>query len=211
MKKVYRIVILFLILNLSSNSFSQGNLTINLGASIPISEYSETIGIGAGLGLQYIYPLSDNGLGIFVGIESIYNGLKESITKEIQDINQDINFRWQKILNFPLSTGLNYNHRLNEKFTLFANGGLTFTILKLTDQVVTSPNDKSTIKTNLTSSFGVKFGVGIEFKEKITLSLNYLGFNKYDLHKKAEYSGTTKYFDSKLKVDMGTLCLGYRF
>ena len=69
---------------LTSNVYSQGNFSIHFGPLLPLSSFADDnldddeaggAGIGFGLGVHYVYSLSESGLGLFGGIDFNYNGL----------------------------------------------------------------------------------------------------------------------------------------
>lgn len=82
MKNFKIIALLLLSICYTAKTYSQGNVTIHFGPSFPVSDFAsddiddEDAGgaaVGINFGLQYIYPLSESGLGLFGGIDFNYN------------------------------------------------------------------------------------------------------------------------------------------
>jgi len=78
MKNFKFIALLLLSICFTAKTYSQGYVSIHFGPSSPVSDFAsddiddENAGgaaVGINLGLQYIYPLSESGLGIFGGID----------------------------------------------------------------------------------------------------------------------------------------------
>lgn len=208
-----------------ASTFSQGKFSFNLQGSLPVSDYgsddiddedSGGAGIGGGLGIQYIHPIMENGLGIFVGFDAIYNGYKKSVKDDMEAsleslVGTQLDIKWSKLLNFPLSAGLNYSKSTDSGIGLFANLGLTYNFFKETDLVLEANGEKITGETELASAFGVKVGGGLLLNDKTSIFINYLGLGKHDLNMTLKGGGESVDMDSEGKIDIVTIGLGFVF
>lgn len=78
---------------------AQNSLDIKVGVASPLSDFGsqdindENAGgaaLGFNIGLKYTYQLSDNGLGLFAGLDFNYNGLSKDIKNDIEDLYESI-------------------------------------------------------------------------------------------------------------------------
>jgi opacity protein-like surface antigen len=224
--KNFKIVafILFSVL-LTAKTYSQGNVSIHFGPSFPVSDFASDdmdnddaggAAIGLNVGLQYVYPLSESGLGIFGGIDFVYNGLKKDVKDDAEKLyesmginNADIKF--YKYINVPITAGLNYSYQADDKLGVFANAGLAVNFLKVTDLEVKAMGTTVTTEMDLANSIGFKIGGGILINNKTSISVDYLGLGKHDIEGQASTTGYSEDFDGELKVDIITLTLGIKF
>ncbi len=81
-----------------------------------------------GLGLEYTYPLTKTGLGLFLGIDINYNRTNSDYKDNIVDASDgfidedDITF--PSHFNIPISVGLNYTFKADDKLSVYTNLGL---------------------------------------------------------------------------------------
>lgn len=203
---------------------AQGKFSMHAGLAIPVMDFGsgdiedEDAGgaaLGLNLGLQYVYPLTESGLGLFGGIDFTYNGLQKSIkddSKELYEllgINGDITF--YKYINIPISAGLNFTHQANENTAIFANAGMVFNMLKITDMVIEMGNVEATTEIDMATNLGAKLGGGIIFNNKYSVALNYLALGTHNLEGRVSFMGMFEDVEGKGKVDMLTLTLGFHF
>src|SRR5688572_21370785 len=99
MKNVKSYVFVLLTFSLTIEAYSQSSVNIHIGPSIPVSDFGsddlddEDAGgaaIGLNMGLQYVYQLSESGLGIFGGIDFNYNGLKKDVKEDTEDLYESL-------------------------------------------------------------------------------------------------------------------------
>lgn len=227
MKTLKLVVISLLVMNLSINSFSQSGLTFNLLGALPVSDYgsddiedenSGGVGFGFGAGVQYVRPLMPMGLGIFVGIDAIYAGYKQSVKEDWEEYYESqfgsgLDFTWPKIFNFPISAGLNYTFETGGGgMGIFANAGLTYNFMKMTDTVLEADEGTVTSETDLAKKLGFKIGAGIILNEHISVFVNYLGLGEHELNGHVKSEGLeTLDFEGKQKIDIITAGIGIRF
>ena len=225
--KIFKLLFgMFFFFFLTTNTFSQGSFSTNLGVLIPVSDYASDdiydedsggAGTGLGLGLQYLYPITQNGLNLFCGVDLFYNGLKKSVKNDIEDMYNSLlgisngEYNFFKMINVPISAGLNYTFKSNEKLSVFGNAGITYNFYKITDFVIKAFNETITVESDLSQQFGFKIGGGLLFNDKTSFTINYLGLGKHDLNVSVSGGGMTEKIDSHQKVDMVTITLGIKF
>jgi len=225
---LYIFISLSLIL-LASVAYSQetrkGIFSVSVGPSVPLSDFASDdlnadgaggSGVGLNIGVQYVYPLSQNGLGIFAGIDFNYNGLSKDVKDEFEEIFKGIGFtsldiKFSKYINIPITTGLVYSFQADEKIGVFANAGLAFNLLRITDLVVKSDLPTISSETDLAFSVGFKIGGGILINKKYSVSINYLGLGKHNVEGIAKGDGIYDEFSGEQKVDLLNLKFGVAF
>lgn len=209
---------------LITKTYSQGNVSIHFGPSFPVldfasnedSEYGGGAAVGLNIGLQYIYPLSESGLGLFGGIDFNYNGLKKDIKDDVKELYESLgiystDYKFFKYINVPITAGLNYTYQADDKIGIFANAGLALNFLKITDMEIVVDGQTVTAEVDLANNIGFKIGGGILINQKISISIDYLGLGKHDIEGRAKTSGSSEDIDGEGKIDLLTLTLGYKF
>ena len=225
MKNFKIIAFFFFSVCFTVKTYSQGNVSIHFGPSFPVSDFAlddlddDDAGgaaVGLNVGLQYIYPVSESGLGIFGGIDFNYNGLKKDVKDDIEDLwasiginNADV--KYYKYINVPITVGLNYTYQADDKIGVFANAGLALNFLKITDMELTANGQTVTVEMDLANSIGFKIGGGILINQKTSISIDYLGLGKHDIEGKVKDDDSSMDFDYEQKVDLVTLTLGFKF
>ena len=223
--KIRKIFILAVIItSLKINTYSQGNVSIHFGSSLPVSDFksddinNEEAGgaaIGFNLGINYIYPLSNNHFGLIGGIDVNYNGLTKKTKDEVENYFEmngvyysDIKF--YKYINIPVTFGLNYTFLADQKIVPYVNTGMVLNFLKITNMEVDSYGQIVTSKFDIASNLGLTIGCGILISNKISFSLNYLALGKHDIKGEISSSGYSENIEDKQKVDILTLTIGFR-
>ena len=210
---------------LIAKTYSQGNVSIHFGPSFPVLDFAsddldnEDAGgaaVGLNIGLQYIYPLSESGLGLFGGIDFNYNELQNDVKDDVEELYelmgiQNADYKFYKYINIPIAVGLNYTYQADEKIGVFANAGLALNFLKITDMEIGVDGQTVTTEMDLANGIGFKIGGGILIKQKISISIDYLGLGKHDIDGKVKTTGYSEEFDGEAKVDLLTLILGVKF
>ncbi|SRX73872.1 hypothetical protein [Aequorivita antarctica] len=186
----------------AQNSFAQESVVspknsagfiISFGASFPMADFgnpdlewsyhkNKNLGGGTGIALNidYVLPLADNGIGLFVGAGFNYNGLKRDYKRKYQEETRfyagDITY--QNYYSIPVSTGINFTHNFDETFGLFGNLGIVVNFLKIKDREVNTPSQNITASFDAKTGIGLRLGGGIIFKSKYYFSLNYINVGK---------------------------------
>ena len=159
---------------------AQKKTTIYFGASLPLAEFAsldpeidgaQGAQAGFNFGLEYRYPIAETNLGLIAGVDLYYNGLKKEKKAEISDRTD---FIFSKYINIPVSTGLNYTFKADDKLSVFANASVAWNFLIITDEKVDPPYESvPTISYEPSNSIGFKVGGGILIKDKASLSIEY--------------------------------------
>lgn len=221
--KIFAFVLLSIFLTIKT--YSQGKVSIHFGPSFPVSDFASDdlddeddggAAVGLNVGLQYIYPLSESGLGIFGGIDFNYNSLKKDVKDDIEELYESMginnaDIKYYKYINVPVTAGLNYTYKADDKIGVFANAGLALNFLKITDMELKVNGQTVTTEMNLANSIGFKIGGGILINQKISISIDYLGLGKHDIEGKVKTTGYSEDIDGEGKVDFLTLTLGIKF
>ena len=204
--------------------------SIHLGPSIPISDFGSndvndfadgSAAVGLNVGLEYIYPLSETGLSILGGIDFSYNGLQKEFKDDLDDMfnifqTNDVNIKYFKYINVPITAGLNYTFQVDDEMAVFANARLALNFLKITDLEFEYDGEKEISKFDLANNLGLKIGGGFLISQKISISIDYWGLGEHDINATFIYTGPDPDIDNesdrfKVKVDILTLTLGFRF
>lgn len=220
-------IIAFLLLSIffTTQTFAQGNLTIHFGPSFPVMDFAsddvdnENAGgaaVGFNVGLQYVYPLSESGLGLFGGIDFNYNGLKKDAKDAAEEYYESLGInnadvKYSSYINVPLTAGLHYAYQADDKIGVFANAGLALNFLKMTDMELKANGQTVTTEMDLANSLGFKLGAGILINQKTSIAIDYLGLGNHDIEGKVKTTGYSEDIDGEAKVDLVTLTLGIRF
>ncbi len=219
-------LLIFLLLFATSETLSQNGFDIKVGIASPLSDFGSEdsnndkaagAAIGFNIGLKYTYQLSDNGLGLFAGLDFNYNGLTRDTKNDIEEAFESLgllgaDYTFYNYYNIPFSGGVNYTYMANEKVDLFGNAGITVNLLKISDFVVEGSGIKITSKYDLASALGFRVGGGILFNEKFSIAIDYLGLGRHDINGKARSDGIpTKDIDFDSTVSLLTMRLGYNF
>ncbi len=243
MKKI-KLLLPFLMLLISQGvTYSQTDITsvqkkhsLHFGAVFPLGkfadddmDYNKSSGAATGvnIGYEFIYPLSDGGLGLFACIDINYNELQKSIKDSVDELwgssmVERIDVKLPKYLNIPISTGLNYTFKGNEKLSLYGDLGVLFNILKMTDYIVDGNFNGGnsfgiTTKVDLANSFGYKLGGGLIINKKIVLSINYFSLGEpeingeHKLYNEGVLTFEEEIEDYKPPIDFLTLTIGLKF
>ena len=208
--------------------------SVHLGPSIPISDFASSDGnntdggaaVGLNVGLEYIYPLSETGLDILGGIDFSYNGLNKETKDKIKDgaiedastlfQTNDVNIKYFKYINVPITAGLNYTFQVDDEMAVFANAKLALNFLKITDFEVEYGGEKLIFRYDLANNLGFTIGGGFLINQKISVSIDYLGLGEHDINATFIYTGPDPDIDNesgeiRIRVDILTLTLGCRF
>ncbi len=224
MKTIKIFATILLSVFLTTNIFSQGHFSAHIGPAIPVSDFGsddmddEDAGwaaTGLNLGLQYIYPISENTFGIFGGIDFNYNTLQKDVREDLEAFYEDngihnADFKFNKYINVPVTAGINMNFPAGNNVGIFANAGLALNFLKITDFEIEAAGESYTEETSLATRVGFKIGGGFSFGDKYLISLDYLPLGTHDIDGEMKVVGLSENFDGEVKVDIVTFTIGMR-
>lgn len=203
---------------ISMQSSAQGNLSTHIGPSFPMGKFADdedaefdgAAGIGLGLGAQYVYPLNDNGLGLFGGLDILIHGIKKEIRDDYIEENPDSKFKFESYINIPLSAGIHYAYPVKDNLSLYGKLGLTASFLKMTKFLWEEEGDDDYIeKYDLSTTVGILFGAGVVLNEQIELGFSIMSLGKHKVNGEFEYGTNNDTFDFERQVSLFNLTFGY--
>jgi hypothetical protein len=208
-------VILLMCLNLGASS--QNQYHIHLGTAIPISNFAlygmndimsdPTVGIN--IGWKYLYRFTDKGIGVFAGIDFMYNGISKEYKEEVEkwpDFLWTDPPKYHAYYNIPISTGISYDFRLNDNLFLSCNAGITVNSLLISDLDIGIYKNSS----NPALGLGGKIGVSLIIKNRVSINLDYLGLGSHTVLCES-MTGLTQYkeeWSQDLNLHMLTFTMG---
>lgn len=207
---------------LSGNVFSQNSFSIHAGPAFPLSDFGDDdwddedsglAGVGLNFGGKYVFKLNDKGLGLFLGADFNYNGLKSDVKDDIEDeYGSDVDIKFFKYINVPVTAGLNYTFKANDKIALFGDFGIGPDFLKVTNMTIEEDNEEEEYNYELSTQLAYKIGGGLIVKDKFIIGLDYNGLGEHNIKGEYKYDGDSEDLDSqKLKVSLLTLTFGIQF
>ncbi len=228
MRIVRVLTVLLLFFTSLTDTLSQSRYNIHVGPAFPVSgidiytvNYSDVYSVsssaktGINIGFQYSYQFPNKGIGIFAGIDFIYNDIINEYKVSVDSIFSNIgyeNYEFPKYYNIPVSAGLEYIYEINEKLSLLSNLGMTYNFFKVTDYTYDTMTGDEAIIADWASSFGFKTAIGILYKQKASISIDFLGLGKHEVDIEVIDSGPTEGKGVKeAKVNMLTLTIGWNF
>ena len=210
------------VLLLAGNTYSQNYLSLHGGAAFPLGAFasddmdSEDAGgadMGFCVGGDYTFNVY-KGLGVFLGAELNYNGLKKSVRDEYEDsywsyfMNPDITF--YRYINIPLMIGVDYTLKANDLISFYGDLGVGLDLLKITNMTIEETGMKMTTEFDMANQFAYKAGAGILLKDRWSLGVYYNGLGKHKIRGESKLGGYSQDFDYKQQVSLLTVALGIR-
>lgn len=188
--------------------------SLHFGTSIPVGNFSDKdeggAAVGINVGVKYLYPLNNKGLGLYAGADINYNDLKNDVKDDLKD-NYDVDVKFSKYINIPITAGLNYAYKANEDVAIFGTFGVGLDFLKVTDRTIKYSGEKLVTSFDLSTQLAYKIGGGIVIKDKYIISLYYNGLGNHSLKGEHKYNGNTEDFDADdLKIQSVSLTFGFR-
>ncbi len=228
MKVVRVLTVLLLVLTTLTDSFSQSRFNIHAGPAFPLSKIdmytlnfsdyytvSSSAKTGINIGLQYSYQFPNRGVGIFAGIDFVYNDVINEFKDSVEyylTLMSPRTFEFPKYYNIPISAGLEYIYKINEKLSLFCNLGMTYNFFKVTDYTTDHTWGDYAYEADWANNIGFKTAIVILYKQKASISIDFLGLGKHEVDVKFVRGGTVE--DEGIvdaKVNMLTLTFGWNF
>lgn len=227
MKNIYSLILFVLIFFGAVNGFAQ-NFSIHGGVGMPIGDFADDNGfledngdgggaaIGFNIGAKYTHPLSENGVGLFVGLDICYNGLASDVKDELDDWIGDADVTYSKYINVPISAGVSYKSQSSGNIAFIGNAGLAINFMKVTDleAAVDDLDETISIGFDLANSIGFKFGGGVLLNDKTSIEITYFALGEHDLSGSVnpeEYEDYVGEIEKDQKVDLVTITIGFSF
>jgi len=229
MKSFSKLLLLFLLVaSTGIDSFSQSRFNIHVGPAFPVSKidmytvnYSDVYTVsasaktGINIGLQYSYQFPNRGIGIFAGIDFVYNDIINEYKVSMDTLFSVFgyeSYEFPKYYNIPISAGLEYLYEINEKFSLLCNLGMTYNFFKVTNYTYDTMFGDFAYEADWANNFGFKTAIGVLYKQKASFSIDFLGLGKHEVDIKTIDSGTVEDEGTvEAKVNMLTLTFGWNF
>jgi hypothetical protein len=168
--------------------------------------------IGINTGIRYSYIFSSIGIGAFAGIDFMYNGISEEFIEEVEKFDApytEDNPVIHENYNIPFSTGICYDFMLNDNLLLSSKAGITANSFIISDSEYWS----SKSSTDPSFSVGAIIGVGLIIKDRVSISVDYLGLGKHTVEGETTWGliPSTEEFSMNLNIHMLTLTAGISF
>ncbi len=199
--------------------------SVHLGAAFPTGYFADEdnfpqggAGTGFALGLKKTWALPQNGLGLFLGVDFIYNGANSEL-KDIFDEADESKIPHN--INIPVLIGLNYNCDLDSDLSLWFEAGIgpNFRMISKAEMSIYDYSYNSTIKESykMSTSVALQLGCGFMIKDKVSLGLHYYSLGKAKLeyeYEEEEYSYNSVTYKGSYTgepVNVFMIRLGYNF
>jgi len=225
---IKQLFLAILLLTAVSDSLSQSRYSVHIGPAFPLSKidtytlhYSDVYTVsssaktGIDIGLQYSYQFPNRGIGIFAGVDFVYNDIINEFKDSVESILGDFryeSFEFPKYYNIPISAGLEYIYEINEKLSLLCNLGMTYNFFKVIDYTYDNIFGDYAHKADWANNIGFKTAIGILYKQKASISIDFLGLGEHDVDVKLIDSGTVEDESTvEAKVNMLTVTIGWNF
>lgn len=205
---------------ISGTLIAQIQLSVQGGFSFPTSEFGDDdfsdndsglAAPGIFAGLQFIYPLNQNGLGLFASADLHFNGILRDSKEDFEDLfNSSADITHFKYLNLPLIAGLEYWLRPNEQLALFGNLGIGPNFMKRTNLKVENGNNELKYRWDLATTLAFKISGGFVIQDKYKLGIIYTGLGEQRLKGEIEFDdGDTEDLDrARMSSSMISLMVG---
>lgn len=209
----------------SVNAYSQSSFFFHAGPAFPISDFGNDdvdeddaggANVGLNLGGKYVYPLNNNGLGLFIGADLNYNGLKGSVKDYFEDQYSylgvdDEDITYYKYVNVPVTAGLSGTYAGNGQVSVFGEVGIGVDFLKITDMTIEVNNKDMVTNFDVSAQLAYVIGGGVWINDKVGIGLHYNNLGKHEIDGEMKYAGYTEDLESSdLKVGLVTLTLGVK-
>ena len=221
-------IVLSILLMTGVNTHAQKRFTLNVGTSIPTSDFGKYVAngyyihdytygyasIGLKAGFQYVQPISTIGLGIYGSIDVMRNGLKKKFKDAYEEnINPETKIKHASYWNFPISVGLHYQKGTSdEKLAFYASAGIVANILTISKYRSQTSSFTHEYTYSPSIHVGFKTELGMVFNDKLSVGITYygLGDHSFDYTSSGSGSYTSYTYAHHKKISMIALSLGLK-
>ena len=161
------------------SDFKQGTLNdLGSNASISFGDPKGFAGTGIGIGIEYLHPIKDKGIHLFLGLDAYRNGMRSIIKRSFNaQLGEKETIRFSNYYNIPITLGLHYEKSVTENLALYGQLGVLYDFLKIT-RLEHSHESGVVLKTTdqryeLSQAFGFAFEAGMVFNQKYSVSIGY--------------------------------------
>jgi hypothetical protein len=200
----------------NSNTFSSSfsGFQLHGGVFLPQGDFDDVAATGYNLGFKVYKPISSvDGLSWFVGADALYNGLDKDFKKALVEetkIEDFDSYTLPVFLNVPITGGVNYAYKINNKLSIYGEVAAGLNFSKFTD-ISTSDSDKtSSIKFNIATSFSYGSEVGVLLSNKYTIGIRYYNLGSYKYKEKSSVENSDEIMP-KLSISGTSLTFGILF
>ncbi|HSV77500.1 MAG TPA: outer membrane beta-barrel protein [Bacteroidales bacterium] len=207
-----------------AKSYSQGSFSVHVGTAIPGSDFgSDDIldpnafgaALGVSIGAKHFLPFFVEGLEFFYGFDLNYHGLQNDVKEEFEreivimtGVRPDI--KYHRFMNIPITAGFKHTNQLNDRIGLFANVGLAWNFLNITNLEATILGQSMTMEFDPTNNFGFSLGAGIIFNQRFSFSIDYFGLGTYEYEARVRAPGFSQTDNLEGKIEFLALRFGVR-
>jgi hypothetical protein len=219
-----------------------GGFSVHVGGAFPVGNFGEepmssgddpfdtgrfSASPGFNVGIKGKFPIApNNGLGIFLSADLIYNGLKGMARDQFDDAEAEgIEVTRPKYLNIPVFAGLNYRYDFTPTTGLWIESGVGPSFRMITNMEMSGSEDGYTYteryKYKMQTAFGLQVGGGIMLNDQISIGVHYYGLGKAKIKEELRWtenesgtseSGTDPYtYPRKSAQNSIIIRLGYHF
>ena len=144
-------------------------------------------GAGVGLGFDVTIALPVEGLGVFGGLDFIYNSTNSDLVKYLDDQKKEIEkmpgvssyeYNIPNFMNIPLLFGVNYQHNFNNIIGIFGEAGVgpNFRLIsgeETKTEYSSQPDATTHWKYDSNVTLGFKIGAGVMMWDKMSIVLDF--------------------------------------
>lgn len=203
-------------------------------------EAAAGFGVNIGLKFKFDVPQVAKGFGIIATADLFFNpsnsdarDYKEDCIDYADEENKSLEISLPSYFNIPIMVGANYEGKLNDNISLFAEAAFGINFGKMTklssqssysyydDYIGRFDRESDYTETfDMTTSFAFQVGAGLMFNDKWSLGVNYYSLGSQKINSNVEYeerygndieTGKEKFKCGKIAPKMFTIKLGYHF
>ena len=201
------IAAMLLMVFVCGKSYAQTNFYINAGAAFPLGNFADNgrspynkcallseegwgggAGLGANLDLKVKFNVGVKGLGVFLSVDGMYNGLNQEVNDYLDDLKYQI---WQEIgdgevtvekpwyLNACAMAGLNYVFQITPKFGVFGEMGVGANFRYISELYIQARESLDGFTAGEEAIYDSKFtfafqvGTGIEINKRFVFGVSF--------------------------------------
>ena len=231
MNKLFKVFAMAVMLIMGGQAMAQTRGAMFLGVSFPMKDYAKYDGsfynfaltshhedvcdagaaMGFNAGLKWYYNVGIKGLGVFLSVDGIYNGLTKELKNAYRDQEGEIggnfvggSFSYNatpKYINVPAMLGLNFIYHFNSNLGIYVEAGAGGNLRLITDMESVTKGTLFGVETQITDTydyekaftFAYQAGVGFEVARNLVIGCSFydLGSAKVE----SEHTMNKKFFN----------------
>lgn len=225
MKRIHlHLFAVILLCSLAISTFAQRSTLASFHAGIPVptaefasdnldNEDAGGAAPGFELGFDLNYPISENGLGAFLGFDVTYNGIKKSVKDELERgfaVLGSPDITWWKYFNVPIAGGLSYIYEDNGNVAVFGKAGAIINFFRMTDYIVAANGVEVETSFDSKTGFGYKIGGGLIVNEEWLFEIDYFDLGQYDIDATMRSQTGSQTITGVQSVSFVTITVGFK-